>query len=239
MGGVMGHTGDFYMIFPPKKHRGKKSHRKICFLKMGGVMGHTGDFYMIFSAEKAQREELLQETMFLKNGWGEGHTGDFYMIFFSAEKAQGETPYRKFRFLKNGQVLSLPHFRVQAASPQFRVYRFEFRVQGLVISVSSIGFQGLVILVLGFRDFRVYIGLTFRVQGLDRFTLIGFRVQIGFYSQGLGFISLSIQGLGLQGIRFLGGVPTGHHLASEVFEERSKRKSHGATFILPLPHLLT
>ena len=34
-------------------------------------------------------------------------------------------------------------------------------------------------------------------------------------------------------------MPTGHHLASEVFEERSKRKSHGATFISRLPHLLT
>ena len=34
-------------------------------------------------------------------------------------------------------------------------------------------------------------------------------------------------------------MPTGHHLASEAREERSKRKSHGATFISRLPHLLT
>ena len=207
MGGVMGHTGNFYMIFPrPKKHRGKNLIGKFVFKKWVGVKPSAIQGLGGLSA--------IQGLSIRVQGLGFSDFGFKYRFL----------GFSDFGFRVQGLGFSDFGFKYRFLG----FSDFGFRVQGLGFSIQELlqGFQGLYRSNLqGFQGLQV--------------SLIGFRVQIGFYSQGLGFISLSIQGLGLQGIRFLGGVPTGHHLASEVFEERSKRKSHGATFISRLPHLLT
>ena len=210
------HKEFLYDFSSAEKAQGEKSYRKICFSKMGGVMGHTGNFYMIFPRPKKHRgKNLIGKFVFKK--W----------VGVKPSAIQGLGGLSAIQGLSiRVQGLGFSDFGFKYRFLGFS--DFGFRVQGLGFSIQELlqGFQGLYRSNLqGFQGLQV--------------SLIGFRVQIGFYSQGLGFISLSIQGLGLQGIRFLGGVPTGHHLASEVFEERSKRKSHGATFISRLPHLLT